>query len=81
MSTEPPGDSDPVLYRLDPEIIQRRLGVLMRTYVHTRSVTVARVVVRHLEGLCAHPHFQADSEERCAYRRLAREWRLLAGMA
>lgn len=74
-------DFDPILSRLDPQTIQQRLGTLIRAYLHTRSRIIARVVVRHIDGLCCHPRFHASPEERCVYRRLGREWRVRAELA
>lgn len=66
------------LAALDPPVIQRRIGRLMRAYLRTRSADLARSIVRHLEALCGHPRLDAGHEERCVYRRLTRHWRLLA---
>jgi hypothetical protein len=60
---------------LAPARIQARLGILMRRYVRVRSPALARVIARYLEALCCHPGFRPPEEERCVYRRLAREWR------
>ena len=66
------------LERLEPALIQRRIGLLIRCYARRRSPTVARLVVRYLDGLCAHPRWRCGADERCDFRRLARRWRLLA---
>ncbi len=71
-------DSDPTLSCLDPESLQRRIGWLIRRYLHARSADVAQAIVRHINGLCAHPRFNPAIEERCVYRRMARDWSVLA---
>ncbi len=68
----------PSLADLAPEMIQKRIGALMCRYVRVRSPLTASVVARYLEALCRHPGFFPPEEERCIYRRLAREWRCLA---
>jgi hypothetical protein len=66
------------LAHLAPETIQQRLGGLMCRYVHVRSPRIAGAVARYLEALCQHPDFCPPEQERCVYRRLAREWLCLA---
>lgn len=61
-----------------PDTIEQRLGQLIRHYLQTRSPAIASSVVRHIEILCAHPGFEGDSAERCAYLRLKTHWRWLA---
>lgn len=68
----------PRLRALAPESIKRRLGALIRGYVHTRSPAIARSVVHHIEALCSHPQLECDPSERCAYLRLRAHWRWLA---
>ncbi|MEY6433788.1 ATP dependent RNA helicase [Thioalkalicoccus limnaeus] len=72
----PPTRSD--LDQLDPEILQRELGTLMRRYLGSRSAPMARAVAGHLEALCCHPEFFGSNDERCVYLRLVRQWRWLA---
>jgi hypothetical protein len=64
-----------------PETIERRLGKLIRYYVRTRSPAIAQSVVRHIEQLCAHPGYDGEPAERCAYLRLRAHWRWLARSA
>jgi hypothetical protein len=61
-----------------PDAIEQRLGRLIRHYLRTRSPTIARWVVQHIETLCAHPGFEGDPSERCAYLRMRAHWRWLA---
>lgn len=69
------------LAELAPDAIERRLDNLIRHYVRLRSATIARSVVSHIEALCAHPGFEGDSTERCAYLRLRVHWSWLADAA
>ena len=79
MSTTAPTDCLPhPLCRFEPEVIEARLGRLMRRYLLRRSAATARRVVRHLEALCLHPDALDRPERRCTYRRLAGQWRWLA---
>ena len=66
------------LDELPPETIKQRLGQLIRHYVASRSPAIASSVVRHIEVLCAHPAYDGDSHERCAFLRLRAHWRWLA---
>lgn len=66
------------LARLDPPILERRLGDLIRNYVHQRSAELADTVIRHLEALYLHPSLCQDPNRQCAYRLLARHWRCIA---
>ena len=66
---------------LPPETIEHRLGKLIRDYVWTRSPTIAQSVVQHIEQLCAHPGFDGEPAQRCAYLRLRAHWRWLARSA
>jgi hypothetical protein len=65
------------LAELPPDAIEQRLGDLIRHYVRERSPTIAQTIVDHIEALCAHPDFEGDSTERCAYLRLKAHWRWL----
>jgi len=66
------------LDELPPETIKRRLRQLIRYYLSCRSPAIASSVVRHIEVLCAHPAYDGDSDERCAFLRLRVHWRWLA---
>lgn len=66
------------LVQIKPESLEQRLGTLMRRYLRTRSPALARLVVRHIEALCAHPGYHATPEQRCVYRKMAAHWRCLA---
>ena len=78
-STHPSSPS--YLAGLSPDAIERRLGDLIRHYVQGRSPTIARSVVGCIEALCAHPGFEGDWADRCAYLRLRTHWRWLAEAA
>ena len=69
------------LTELPPDAIERLLRILIRHYIRVRSPAIARSVVSHIEMLCAHPGFEGDSTERCAYLRLRAHWRWLAEAA
>ena len=66
------------LARLEPRILEQRLGNLVRRYVRHCSGDLAKAVVRHLEALYLHPLICRNPEQCCAYRRFASHWRLLA---
>ena len=66
------------LEEMTPETIKKRLGRLIRHYVARRSPAIANSVVRHIEVLCAHPAYDGDGQERCAFVRLRAHWRWLA---
>lgn len=63
---------------LAPDAIRGRVGVLIRRYLREGSPGLARSVVAHLEVLCEDPELR-DADLFCAYRRLVRHWRWLAG--
>jgi hypothetical protein len=62
----------------DPEALESGLVALMQAYQSKRSALRAWLVVRYAEALCRHPEFDGGDEARCAYQRLARQWRWLA---
>lgn len=64
---------------LDPEAIERGIRYFMAAYQKSRSAMLAWFVVRYAQALCCHPDFEGSDEERCAWRRVANQWRLLAG--
>lgn len=61
------------------QALKERVGHMIRRYVRESSRDLATAVVRDLEALCQHPDYGRDSQERCAYRRLAKHWRWLSG--
>jgi hypothetical protein len=63
---------------LSPEAIELQLGSLIRHYLRTQSPAIAQSVVRHIEQLCAHPGYDGEPADRCAYLRLRAHWRWLA---
>ena len=68
---------DPLVTEFSPETIEARLGFLMRWYLRQRTTNLTRAIVQYIEALLAHPKFDAHYEQRCVYRRLARQWRFL----
>jgi hypothetical protein len=65
------------LSQLDPQVLEHRLGDLIRRYVRGRSTVLAHSVVHHIEALICHPDVR-DPALFCSYRRLATHWRWLA---
>ena len=63
---------------LDPLDLQLGLHKLMEAYQASRSALRAWLVVHYAEAICEHPDFEGSDEQRCAYRRMARQWRWLA---
>lgn len=64
---------------LDPEAIERGIRYFMKAYQQSRSAMLAWFVVRYAQALCRHPDFEGTDEDRCAWRRVASQWRMLAG--
>lgn len=58
--------------------LERRLGRLMREYLRSRSPAQARSVVQLIDRVRAHPGFEVDGAERCAWLHLSMQWRCLA---
>lgn len=73
-----PAFDPPAVEPTSAESLENRLGQLIRHYLQTRSPAIAGSVVRHIELLCAHPGFEGDSAQLCAYLRLKQHWRWLA---
>jgi hypothetical protein len=65
---------------LDPEALENGIRALICSYQHTRSRSVAAYVVCYARVLCSHPDFAGSDEERCAWHRLAGQWRWLAAV-
>lgn len=63
---------------LEPCVLQAALGFLLRRYLRNRHPRTARLVVRQVEKLLAHPQFREPPAQRCLYRRLAKHWDCLA---
>lgn len=63
---------------IDPLELQFGLHKLMSAYQTSRSALRAWLVVHYAEAICQHPDFEGTDEQRCAYRRLASQWRWLA---
>jgi len=76
-----PQDAFDAFDALDPEVIERGIRFFMTAYQQSRSAMLAWFVVRYAQALCRHPDFEGSDEERCAWRRVARQWRVLAGGA
>lgn len=64
---------------VDPDSIERGIRYFIKAYQQQRSAMYAWFVVRYAQALCGHPYFEGTDEERCAWRRVAAQWRLLAG--
>lgn len=66
------------LAHLEADVLRARLGELIRGYARQGTAELAESVVDHIEALYLHPCYCREPEEQCAFRRLARHWRLLA---
>lgn len=79
MATRPTvaDSADPVV-QIDPNELEFGLANLVEAYQGSRSSLRAWLVVRYAEALCRHPEYEGSDEQRCAYRRLAKQWRWLA---
>jgi len=63
---------------LEPEALENGIFALLASYQDSRSGLIAWFVVRYAQALCKHPDFEGSDEERCAWQRLAAQWRWLA---
>jgi hypothetical protein len=66
------------LERLEPPILESRLGELIRMYTRDCTLDLAESVVRYLEALYLHPQLAGSHDQQCALRRFACHWRWLA---
>lgn len=69
------------LASLDAADLRAGLEALLQAYQSSRSLLRAWLVVHYAETLSEHPELEEPDEQRCAYRRLARQWRWLAANA
>ena len=69
------------LASLEPAELRAGLDGLLEAYQSSRSLLRAWLVVHYAETLSEHPELEEPDEQRCAYRRLARQWRWLAANA
>jgi hypothetical protein len=65
---------------LDPEALEIGIGALIPAYQAARSRSLAWFVVHYAQALCRHPEFAGSDEDRCAWQRLAGQWRWLASL-
>lgn len=63
---------------LETESLERRIQFLVSAYQSTRVSLLAWLVVSYAQVLSRHPDCEVSEEQRCVYRRLALQWRLLA---
>ena len=66
------------LERLEPSVLELKLGELIRLYTRECTLELAESVVRHLEALYLHPEIAGNRDQQCALRRFACHWRWLA---
>lgn len=66
------------LQRLDPPVLELRLGELIRLYTRHCTSELADSVARHFEALYLHPDISSNTTQQCALRRFAAHWRWLA---
>ena len=66
------------LLGLEAESLEGRINFLVNAYQSRRNSLLAWLVVSYAQLLSRHPDFDDGDEKRCAYRRLALQWRLLA---
>ena len=63
---------------LEPSVLERGISRLINTYQVTRSAFWAWYVASYAFALCKHPDFEGSDDERCVYRRMAKQWLLIA---
>lgn len=61
-----------------PHIIEMRLSFLIRRYLHAQTKKIACAIVQQLELLLKHPDCIGFPNERCGYKKMLMQWRLLA---
>ncbi|MFT7373602.1 MAG: hypothetical protein ACI9T9_002302 [Oleiphilaceae bacterium] len=61
-----------------PHIIEMRLSFLIRRYLHAQTKKIADSVVLQLELLLRHPDCIGFPNDRCGYKKMLIQWRLLA---
>ena len=61
-----------------PQLIKMRLSFLIRRYLHTQTKKIAGAVVQQLELLLKHPDCIGFPNDRCGYKKMLMQWRLLA---
>lgn len=63
---------------LDPDHLEHCLLSLVAVYQCRRAAPNAQAIARCVRSLIGHPDYEGSDEDRCAYRRLARQWDWLA---
>ncbi|MFT5718392.1 MAG: hypothetical protein ACJAWS_001392 [Oleiphilaceae bacterium] len=61
-----------------PHIIEMRLSFLIRRYLHAQTKKLAHAIVQQLELLLKHPDCIGFPNDRCGYKKMLIQWRLLA---
>lgn len=61
-----------------PHVIEMRLSFLIRRYLQTQTKNLANAIVQQLELLLKHPDCIGFPNDRCAYKKMLMQWRLLA---
>lgn len=61
-----------------PYLIKMRLSFLIRRYLQTQTKKIALAVVQQLELLLKHPDCIGYPNDRCGYKKMLIQWRLLA---
>ena len=61
-----------------PSLIEMRLSFLIRRYLNTETKKIARAIVQQLELLLKHPDCIGFPNDRCGYKKMLIQWRLLA---
>jgi hypothetical protein len=61
-----------------PHVIEMRLSFLIRRYLNAQTKKIACAIVQQLELLLTHPDCIGFPNERCTYKKMLLQWRLLA---
>ena len=61
-----------------PRLIEMRLSFLIRRYLNAQTKKIACAIVQQLELLLKHPDCIGYPNDRCSYKKMLIQWRLLA---
>jgi len=66
------------LFETSPKLIEMRLGFLIRSYLQTKKLDLAKAIVKQLEILLGHPDCIGYPNDRCGYHKMLIQWRAIA---
>ena len=81
LALTPTANDHPPFETEEPAALECGVACPVKAYQANRCDVHAWQIVRCAEALSRHPAFEGGDEQRCVYRRLARQWRWLAETA